>query len=565
VLTVRALPRARADRLALRFAALSFVAFACVGAVIHFAIVGDAAAGDRVRIDLALGGGLVGLYVLVLPLALRTARMLRDQSVRIEGQTRQMSAMVDQMPALLWSTDTELRLTESAGSGLRNIGLRPNEHQGLHLSEVFGTDDSALPVIEAHRKALDGEIASYETELGGRAFQACVQPLRSGHEVIGVVGAAFDITERKVAETSLDRLQRQHALILESAGEGIVGVGIRGNATFVNRAAADMLGWEPHEILGRNVHAVFHHSHADGSPSDSESCPTMLVLGDGEVRQSAGDVFWKRDGSSFFVDYVSAPLRDGGRVIGAVLVFRDVTQRRLAEEELQTNFRLLRKSHEDRRRLVAQLVHAEEEERRRIAGDIHDDSLQLMAAVSMHLFNVRRHLSDPEEEGALEALEESVREAIGRLRHLLFELRPPTLDREGLSAALRLLLEQTFDPEITWIVEDRISSEPPSEARTILYRIAQEALANVRKHAFAAHVGVTIDEQGGGYVVRISDDGRGFDAEMLRPRPGHLGVAAMRERAEVTGGWFRIESAPGEGSMVECWVPVEESAAVGAP
>jgi signal transduction histidine kinase len=291
-----------------------------------------------------------------------------------------------------------------------------------------------------------------------------------------------------------------------------------------------------------------------------------LVLGDGETRDTPDDVFWRRDGSSFYVEYVTAPLRHEGRVIGAVLVFRDITQRRMAEDELRANFRLLRKSHEDRRRLVAQLVHAEEEERRRIAGDIHDDSLQLMAAVSMHLYNVRRQVSDLAEREALVGLEESVREAIGRLRHLLFELRPPTLDREGLSAALRLLLEHTLEPAGTsWSIEDRLSVEPPEEARTILYRIAQEALANVRKHAGAAHVDVTIDEQGGGYLVRITDDGRGFEPERSTPRPGHLGVSAMRERAEVAGGWFRIESVRGEGARVEFWVPTDELAIAVAP
>jgi len=450
---VRALPRARTDRLVIRFALLSLVAFACVATATDLLILRGSPGAERV--DIALAGGLIGLYALVFPLALRMRRTVRDRS-----------------------------------SGMQDL---------------------------------------------------------------------------EQAQRSLDRLQQQHALILESAGEGIVGVGVRGNATFVNPAAARMLGWEPQELLGRSVHAVFHHSREDGTPLDAEECPTSLVLRDGRVRETTDDVFWRRDGSSFCVEHVTAPLRHDGRLIGAVLVFRDVTQRRLAEEELKNNFRLLRKSHEDRRRLVGQLVRAEEEERRRIAGDIHDDSLQLMAAVAMHLYNVRRSLGEGERT-ALSALEESVREAIVRLRHLLFELRPPTLDREGLAAALRVLLEQTVDrTRMRWTVEDRLSAEPPPDARTILYRIAQEALANVRKHSAAARVDVVIDEQGGGYLVRITDHGRGFEPEKLEDRPGHLGLPAMRERAEVTGGWFRVESAPGDGTSVEFWLPGESHAAVVSP
>jgi signal transduction histidine kinase len=109
-------------------------------------------------------------------------------------------------------------------------------------------------------------------------------------------------------------------------------------------------------------------------------------------------------------------------------------------------------------------------------------------------------------------------------------------------------------------VASRVSTEPASWARTILYRIAQEALANVRKHANATHVDVTIDEQGGGYLVRITDDGRGTSVNPAGlAKPGHLGLAAMRERAEVAGGWFRFESEPGKGAEVEFFIPSQET------
>ncbi|MFN2544930.1 MAG: PAS domain S-box protein [Actinomycetota bacterium] len=557
--TVRALPRARADRLAVWFALVALLAFAAVGALIHLVLVRGMSGPTRIRVDGALTIGLVALYVLLLPLTLRASRMLRSQTERLEGQTKQLSALVDQMPAVIWSTDRDLCFTEVHGSALTPIGLDPQTMMGTSLQALFREDDGSAAVA-AHRSALLGETVSYEVELNGHVFQASVQPMRSGGRVVGVAGAAFDITDRKHVERSLDRLQRQHSLILDAAAEGIVGVGIRGNATFVNPGAARMLGWDPHELLGRNVHAVFHHSHEDGSPAPVEKCPTTHVLADGEVRDVTDDWFWRKDGSKFSVEYVTAPLREGGKLIGAVLVFRDVTQRRQDELELKRNFRLLRKSHEQRRRLLARLVHAEEEERKRIAADIHDDSLQLMAAVSMHLYNVRRHAEGSEEARALQSLEESVREAIGRLRHLLFELRPITLDREGLAPALQMLLEQTLPETTRWRVEDKLATEPPTEPRTILYRIAREALANVRKHAAASDVVVVLQEEGGGYLVRITDDGRGFAPGALEPQPGHLGVSAMRERAELTGGWLRIESAPGEGSIVEFWVPVEEDA-----
>ena len=561
--TLRVLPRARGDRLAGRLAVFIFLAFAAVGLVVHLVAARAVGGGQRLEIDGALAGGLAVLYALVLPLAMRASRTVREQAVRLEEQTRQISALVEQMPAVVWTTDRDLRLLETGGAGLRGAGVAPNEHRGRTIAEVFGTDDAAHPAVAAHRRALDGETGTYEAEFNGRTFQGSVQPLRDGPRIVGTVGAAFDVTERTSAERSLVRLQQQHALILDSAGEGIIGVGIRGNATFVNAAAGKMLGWTSHELLGRSIHAVAHHTHPHGAPYPLEECPTNLVLQDGNTREVANEVFWRRDGTSFDVEYVAAPLRLEDRLIGAVLVFRDVTQRKRDELELRRNFSLLRRSHEERRRLVARLVKAEEEERRRIAGDIHDDSLQIMASVAMYLYNLRRHIDDDANTvRALEALEETVQAAISRLRHLLFELRPTTLDREGLTAALRLLVQETLVPlGMECGVASRVSAEPPNSARTILYRIAQEALANVRKHARATRVDVSIDEQGGGYLVRIADDGRGTTAEPAGPaRPGHLGLAAMRERAEVAGGWFRFDSRPGSGTTVEFFIPAQESA-----
>jgi signal transduction histidine kinase len=107
----------------------------------------------------------------------------------------------------------------------------------------------------------------------------------------------------------------------------------------------------------------------------------------------------------------------------------------------------------------------------------------------------------------------------------------------------------------------RLSSEPPGEIRAILFRIAQEALANVRKHADASRVDIEVSERDGGIILHVRDDGRGFDPATERPVPGHLGMSAMPERAELAGGWCRVQSAPGEGTAVECWLPIRPNVA----
>jgi signal transduction histidine kinase len=212
----------------------------------------------------------------------------------------------------------------------------------------------------------------------------------------------------------------------------------------------------------------------------------------------------------------------------------------------------------ERRSLMAKLVQAQEEERRKIAADIHDDSIQAMTAVSLRLQQLRKVVTTEEQQQLLARLDEAVRESITRLRRLMFELRPPMLDSRGLGPALRELLERLRDDmEIEYELDDRISAEPTSEVRIELYRIAQEVLANVRKHSGARHVEVSLQRVESGFHVRIADDGVGFDVAAASGRPRHLGLVAMRERATIGGGWWTVESAPGQGAVVEFWLPDE--------
>ena len=131
------------------------------------------------------------------------------------------------------------------------------------------------------------------------------------------------------------RLEQRTQLILTSAGEGIYGLDNQGNATFVNPAAARILGWPIAELLGQAMHANHHHSHADGSAYDRTECPIYAAFKDGHVHSVDNEVFWRRDGSSFPVEYTSTPIHEDGELVGAVVVFRDVTQRRRADQDLR--------------------------------------------------------------------------------------------------------------------------------------------------------------------------------------------------------------------------------------
>ncbi|MGB6876341.1 MAG: PAS domain S-box protein [Candidatus Acidiferrales bacterium] len=145
-------------------------------------------------------------------------------------------------------------------------------------------------------------------------------------------GFMLDITERREAESALLKLSRQTNMILNSAGDGIFGLDREGRLTFVNRASARMLGYEPEEIIGRNGHELWHHTQADGTRYAESDCPVFAVLRDGATRHGTEDVFWRKDGSSFPVEFISTAIREGEEVVGAVVTFRDITARQRAEK-----------------------------------------------------------------------------------------------------------------------------------------------------------------------------------------------------------------------------------------
>ena len=152
-----------------------------------------------------------------------------------------------------------------------------------------------------------------------------------------VISMAMDVTGRKRAEEELNRLSRQNQLILNAAGEGIYGLDLDGNTTFVNPAAAHMIGWEIGEIVGKNQHDLLHHTKSDGTPYPAGVCPIYAAYKDGNTHHVEDEVFWRKDGSCFPVEYISTPIRSNNGVIeGAVVTFKDITERKRAEEEIRS-------------------------------------------------------------------------------------------------------------------------------------------------------------------------------------------------------------------------------------
>ncbi len=144
-----------------------------------------------------------------------------------------------------------------------------------------------------------------------------------------------DITERKRSEEALRQLSRQNEMVLNSAGEGIFGLDLQGKTTFINPAAARMTGWDIDELSGQRLHDFLHHSKPDGTPYPSEECPIYAVFKTGATLSRDNEVFWRKDGTHFPVEYVSTPIVEGDKILGAVVTFKDITERKALEKKLQ--------------------------------------------------------------------------------------------------------------------------------------------------------------------------------------------------------------------------------------
>lgn len=250
-------------------------------------------------------------------------------------------------PTMLAALDAQLVCRQASRGWREHLGLTErltgNHELELPLANLFSLDEkSGLPGqlkdLLHNRTSLHEIIVSLAGKSGitqGLLSAWCVQ---QEQEQPWLLLAATCGEELNQTLNELRRLQTAHQLILDAAGEGIYGLDCEGKTTFGNAATMEILGWKPEDIIGQPAHDVHHHSHKDGSPYPRDECPIYAALKDGEVHRVDDEVFWHTNGSAVPIEYTSTPIWQDGKVNGAVVVFRDISERKAIERQREAAY-----------------------------------------------------------------------------------------------------------------------------------------------------------------------------------------------------------------------------------
>jgi len=511
----------------------------------------------------------------------RLRTLVADNAVQEARLDRLRSALRERFAMLDRTVDERRGGGLDAVKALIDTGV-PRRQVGA-LRAVFGE------LEDEEQRLLRTRLERHEMRL--TAFWASISALVG----VLVIILAFLYTQVRRQRAQQDRLfeteQRFHRMTESVVDYAIIMLDTSGRVVSWNPGAERIKRYAAPEIVGRHFSCFY-------APDDIEAGTPARGLERAASEGHCEAEGWRvrRDGSRFWAQVSIAPVRDAqGTLRGFVKVTRDLTERKASEEALLAEVRERRRIAEELHRLNASLEHivadrtselresnaglldakqrleqlslrfitAQEDERRRIARELHEEIGQALGAIRLRVGIALR--DDADRRRPLEESATIADEAIGRIRSLAVNLRPPMLDDLGLADALQWALSQQ-SKAAGWKASMRADELPqrlPEDVETACFRIGQEALSNVVRHAHAKSVEVTLENGGEELRLTVADDGDGFDIERFRrpeERRRHVGLIAMSERASLAGGRLDIESAPGEGTRVVATFPFAASA-----
>jgi signal transduction histidine kinase len=312
------------------------------------------------------------------------------------------------------------------------------------------------------------------------------------------------------------------------------------------------LGYERvDDVLGKNMHDILHHSRADGTLLPAEECRIHRVIETGEGVHAEDEVFWRANTTSFPAEYWSYPQRKGEQLVGAVVAFIDITKRKSAEVALAGVSR--------------RLIEAQEQERARIARELHDDIGQRLSMLAIEIEELQQNSNDlpaPVQSRVRELWQQTCDIATD-VQSLSHELHSAKLEYLGVIAAMRGFCNdfgRQQDLEIEFEAKD-LNSFLPSDVSFCLLRVLQEALHNAAKHSGVRRHKVHLWGNEKEVHLTVSDAGSGFNRDAARQNPSGLGLISMEERVKLVNGTLTIESQPKSGTTIHATVPLRSDAA----
>ena len=363
------------------------------------------------------------------------------------------------------------------------------------------------------------------------------------------IGAVMDITERVVSELALHESEERFRLAVSAINEGLWDLHLADHQMWWNEAYDRLYGPRPPE-LARDTHWWYQRCHPEDRERVSKSFAEAIAVSD---HWTCDYRFQRGDGSYAYVHDRAIISRDAeGSAVRVTGAMQDLTeQRRLEAQQIETATQM-----EVQRRLMEQ----REQERQSIARDIHDGPVQTLSSTIFNLQYLKDAYQDVPLRIEIEQIRLNVKSAVQELREVINELRPPALLRFGLARAIQQHADDFREkhPE-TRLTLDLCTEDidMPEQVRLVLFRIYQEGLANVARHAQASQANVLFSASPEKLLLEIRDNGHGFSvphdlAGLTQMR--HYGLAGMRERAEAIGGRFAVISAPGEGTTIRVQV-----------
>ena len=405
--------------------------------------------------------------------------------------------------------------------------------------------DEFKRLLDANGVVLEFELEVYRKD-GGRVWLSeNVRAVRDERgEVLHFEGTCLDITERRRAEEALRESEERYRELFENAKDAIYVHDLSGRYTSVNRAAERLSGFTREEILGRHFSNFV-------APRDLKYARTNLCRKLDEENETIYEVdMITRDGRRVPVEVSSRLIYEKGVAVGVQGTARDITERKRAQEAL---------------RIYSQrLMEVQEIERENIARGLQEQIGQALTAVRNNLRSLQRSGLTADGGPPLDESIGIVDEALWRVREFSIELRPSLLDDLGLSVALRQYVDRYA--QRTGIKAEVLNgfkddSRLPRELETACFRITQEALNNVARHAHAVNVSVQLERFRERMLLTVLDDGIGFDIANLRKSASEasgLGLRGMEERALAVGGYVEIDSASGRGTRIRATFPLKQ-------